>query len=104
MTDVIFLALFVCLSILSSLVIEAVKSILDGYKVTYNTQTVSLIASFVIGIVGTVVYYLLYTIAFTGLNIFFIIIMGIATCIGAQVGYDKVVSTIKDALAALFSK
>lgn len=104
MTDIIFIALFTGLSIISALVVEGIKKILDGYKITYNTQTISLICSFIVGIIGTIIYYIFYAIAFSAINIFFIIIMAIAVCIGAQVGYDKVVSTIKEAISSILTK
>ena len=97
MTFTLFCGLLTGLGVLTALIIEFIKSVLDGYKKTYNTQTVSLISGLVVGIVGTVVAYILMAIPFTALNIVFIVFEGLAVTIGAQLGYDKVLSVLKEA-------
>lgn len=97
MTFTLFCGLLTGLGVLTALIIEFIKSVLDGYKKTYNTQTVSLISGLVVGIVGTIVVYILMAIPFTALNIVFIVFEGLAVTIGAQLGYDKVISVLKEA-------
>lgn len=97
MTFALFCGLLTGLGVLTALIIEFIKSVLDGYKKTYNTQTVSLISGLVVGVVGTIVVYILMAIPFTALNIVFIVFEGLAVTIGAQLGYDKVISVLKEA-------
>lgn len=97
MTFTLFCGLLTGLGVLTALIIEFIKSVLDGYKKTYNTQTVSLISGLVVGVVGTIVVYILMAIPFTALNIVFIVFEGLAVTIGAQLGYDKVISVLKEA-------
>ena len=49
----------------------------------------------IVGIGGTAIYYVLAGVAFTSVNVICMILMGLATAIGAMVGYDKVIQTIK---------
>lgn len=97
MTFTLFCGLLAGLGVLTALIVEFIKSVLDGYKKNYNTQTVSLISGLVVGIVGTIVVYILMAIPFTALNIVFVIFEGLAVTIGAQLGYDKVLSVLKEA-------
>lgn len=97
MTFTLFCGLLAGLGVFTSLIVEFIKSVLDGYKKTYNAQTVSLISGLVVGIIGTIVAYILMAIPFTALNIIFIVFEGLAVTIGAQLGYDKVLSVLKEA-------
>lgn len=96
MTFTLFCSLLIGLGAITTLFVEFVKSVLDGYNKTYNNQTVALLSGAVIGIVGTVVAYVLMTIPFTPINIAFIVFESVAVIIGAQLGYDKVLSVLKD--------
>lgn len=98
MTFTLFCSLLLGLGTVTTLVVEFIKSVLDGYKKTYNTQTVSLLSGIVIGAIGTVVAYIMMGIPFTPMGIVFVIFETIAVMIGAQLGYDKVVSVLKEAL------
>ena len=97
MTFSLFCSLLIGLGTITTLIVEFIKSVLDGYKKTYNSQTVSLVSGFVIGIVGTTMVYIIMAIPFTPVNIIFIVFETIGVMIGAQLGYDKVVSVIKQA-------
>ena len=55
MTFAIFCGLLTGLGVLTALIVEFTKSVLDGYKKTYNTQTISLISGLIVGIVGTII-------------------------------------------------
>lgn len=80
---------------ITTLFVEFLKSVFDGYKKTYNAQTISLISGIVTGIIGTTMVYIVMRIPFTPVNIVFIVFETIGVMIGAQLGYDKVVSVIK---------
>ena len=97
MTFSLFCSLLIGLGTITTLIVEFIKSVLDGYKKTYNSQTVSLVSGFVIGIVGTTMVYIIMAIPFTPVNIIFIVFETIGVMIGAQLGYDKVVAVIKQA-------
>lgn len=97
MTGALFCGLLISLGAVTTLFVEFLKSVFDGYKKTYNTQTISLISGIVTGIVGTTMVYIVIGIPFTPVNIVFIIFETIGVMIGAQLGYDKVVSVIKQA-------
>lgn len=97
MTFSLFCSLLIGLGTITTLIVEFIKSVLDGYKKTYSSQTVSLISGFVIGVIGTTMVYVIMVIPFTPVNIIFIVFETIGVMIGAQLGYDKVVSVIKQA-------
>ena len=48
----------------------------------------------VVGIGGSAAYYAVSSIPFTASNIVFMFLMGIASAIGAMIGYDKIIQTI----------
>ena len=95
MTGVLFCGLLVSLGTITTLFVEFLKSVLDGYKKTYNAQTISLIYGVVTGIVGTAMVYIVMGIPLTPVNLVFIVFETIGVMIGAQLGYGKVVSVIK---------
>lgn len=97
MTFTMFCSLLVGLGAITALFVEFVKSVLDGYKKVYNKQTVSLLSGLVIGVIGTIVVYVLMGVPFTTINVVFIVFEALAVVMGAQLGYDKVVSVIKQA-------
>lgn len=97
MTGALFCGLLISLGAITTLIVEFIKSVFDGYKKTYNAQTISLISGIVTGIVGTTMVYIVMGIPFTPVNIVFIAFETIGVMIGAQLGYDKVVSVIKQA-------
>ena len=78
----------------TGLLTQAVKTILDRANVKYITDAVVLAVAAVVGGGGTLVYYMLNNTPFTGNNIAFIFLMIVANCIGAMVGYDKIVEFI----------
>lgn len=99
MTGILFCGLLVSLGAITTLFVEFLKSVFDGYKKTYNAQTISLISGVVIGAIGTIVVYILMAIPFTAINIVFIAFEALAVVMGAQLGYDKVLSVIKEIVA-----
>ena len=94
MTFEIFLGLLVAFSTLTSLFVEALKMQLASSKVGYASNILALIASVLVGGVGTIFFYLCNDIAFTAMNIIVIFLMTCANWLVSMVGYDKVVQAI----------
>lgn len=89
-----FITLLTGLSVVTSLCTEGIKKILDGKGVTYASNVVVAVIAFIVGVCGTGVCYILNNIAFDITNITCMILMGLATWLGATVSYDKVLQTV----------
>ena len=89
-----FIALLTMFSVITSVFTEGCKKLLDETTISYSSNVLAFIVACVVGIGGTSVYYVLNSIEFSIVNIVFMILMGLATSIGAMVGYDKVIQTI----------
>lgn len=98
MTVSMFLILLSAFSLIVGLVVQALKKLLDSLGATYSSNIVAVAVSAVVGIGGTVAYYIIAGIPFSAVNIICMLLMGIATAVGAMVGYDKVIQTIKQIL------
>lgn len=94
MTGEAFVILMSIFSTATGLVAQAVKTFLDKQNVKYVTDLVVLFVAAVVGGCGTLVYYMINDVPCTGKNIAFIFLMIIANCIGAMVGYDKIVEMV----------
>ena len=89
-----FLILLSAFSVLSGLVTEAVKKVVnDKGNLSYNI--VALVVALIIGGVGCAIYYQLNAIVFTTNNVIYMILMGLASGLTATVGYDKVKQAIE---------
>ena len=89
-----FLILLSAFSVLSGLVTEAVKKVVnDKANLSYNI--VALVVALIIGGVGCAIYYQLNAIVFTTNNVIYMILMGVASGLTATVGYDKVKQAIE---------
>ena len=95
MNVTLFIALLVVFSTITSLCTEATKKILNELNVKYATNILVVILSLIVGVAGTGVYYVLFSIEFNAINIVCMPLMGIATAVGSMVGYDKVIQTIE---------
>lgn len=95
MTIETFLLLLTSLSIITGLVTEGVKKFLDTSNIKYTSNILVLIISVFVGGIGIVMYYLSKDITWTYMNIIYIFLMIIANWLGAMIGYDKVIQTIK---------
>lgn len=94
MNVTIFLILLSAFSVLSGLVTEAVKKVVnDKANLSYNI--VALVVALIIGGVGCAIYYQLNAIVFTTNNVIYMILMGLASGLTATVGYDKVKQAIE---------
>ena len=90
-----FVTLLTAFSTVTSLLTQFVKKILDEKGKTYSSNILVAIIGCIVGVCGTGVYYILYTIEFNLINITCMILMGLASSMGAMLGYDKVAQTIK---------
>ena len=90
MTVEIFLALLLAFSVLASLVTEAIKKLFNA-----DRNITSFIVAIIIGLVGTLIYYQLGSIDFTFNNVIYAILMGLASSLVSQVGYDKIKEAIQ---------
>lgn len=90
MTVEMFLALLLGFSTLSSLITEAIKKLFST-----NGNITAFIVSILIGLIGTLIYYQLRNIDFTLNNVIYAILMGLASSLTSQVGYDKIKEAIQ---------
>lgn len=90
-----FIMLLLFFSTVTSVCTECCKKVLDSLKVSYVSNIVVLIIACVVGVCGTSVYYVLNSIEFNAFNIIYMLLMGVASSVGAMVGYDKVIQTIE---------
>ncbi|MCM1100153.1 MAG: hypothetical protein NC079_00620 [Clostridium sp.] len=89
MNTTMFLILLSLLSAISSLVTEAVKTLItDRVNLPYNLA--AMITALVIGGGGTAVFYRLNAIPFTVNNMICLILMGLAAGLVSMTSYDKV--------------
>lgn len=93
MTTATFLFLLSAFSVISSLITEAIKKLVnDKANMSYNI--LALCVALVVGCVGCGLYYQLNGIIFDVNNIIYMILMGIASGLVATLGYDKVKQAI----------
>lgn len=95
MNITLFITLLTVFSTVTSVCTEGCKKLLDDLKVTYASNILAFVIACVIGIGGTAIYYMIGSIEFNATNVVCMILMGVATSIGAMVGYDKVIQTIE---------
>lgn len=95
MTVASFITLLTVFSALTSVCTEGVKKLLDNIEVKYSANVLAFVIACIIGVCGTGIYFTFAGIAFTLNNIICMILMGIASSIGAMIGYDKVIQAIK---------
>ena len=94
MTFETFMALLAVLSVLTSLVTEAIKTFFDSMETEYASNIIVLVVAVFVGIIGTSVFYAWNDIAFTSLNIISIFLMVCANWLCAMLGYDKIMQAI----------
>ena len=93
-----FLALLFAFSVISSLVTEGIKTLLDDKdNISYNIM--ALIVALIIGGCGTFLFYYFKGVSYTIINIIYIVLMGLATGLCSMVGYDKVKQTVSQLLS-----
>lgn len=89
-----FLILLSVFSVISGLITEAVKKLVnDKANLSYNL--VALISALIVGGVGCGIYYQLNGILFSVNNIIYMILMGFASGLVSMVGFDKVKQAVE---------
>ena len=99
MTITVFLMLLSAFSVISSLVTEAIKKLIDD-KAQLSYNIIALISALIVGSVGTAIYYQLNGMPFTVNNMICMVLMGFASGLVAMISYDKV----KQAILQITSK
>lgn len=94
MTVTMFLMLLSAFSVISGLVTESIKKLVND-KVNLSWNITALVVALIIGSCGCFIYYQLSAIAFTLNNIIYAILMGLASGLSSMVSYDKVKQTIE---------
>lgn len=89
-----FLILLSFFSVLSGLVTEGIKKLINDKK-NFSYNIIALIVALIVGGAGCTIYYQLSSISFTLNNIIYIILMGLASGLCSMVGYDKLKQTIE---------
>lgn len=95
MTSTLFVMLLTTFAVITGICTEGAKKILNEFGIKYISNVIVFVIACIVGIGGTAIYYVLAGIAFTAVNVVCMILMGLATSIGAMVGYDKVIQTIQ---------
>lgn len=90
MTVEMFLALLLGFSTLASLTTEVIKKLFSA-----DGNVTSFIVAIVIGLIGTLIYYQLATIDFSLNNMIYAVLMGLASSLVSQLGYDKIKEAIQ---------
>lgn len=89
------IALLTMFASLTTLVTEAVKKIFDELKIKYSSNIVATLCGLVIGTSGTLLYDYYENIPFDTKSVIMAILCGLLSALGAMVGYDKVIQTLK---------
>ena len=90
MTVEMFLSLLLGFSVLASLVTEAIKKLFSA-----DGNITAFVVAIVIGLVGTLLYYQLGNIDFLTNNVIYAVLIGLASSLVSQLGYDKVKEAIQ---------
>lgn len=94
MTLAMFLALLLIFATLTSMLTEKAKKALNEANRDYSANFIVCIIAMIVGIGGTAVFYLLFSIVFNLHNTLCMILMGIAVWFSSMFGYDKVTQMI----------
>ena len=89
-----FLFLLTIFSTITSLVVEAIKRVIDDKEnLAYNI--IVLVVALIVGFIGTLLFFFFTHESIDMFHMVFAILMGFASCIGAMVGYDRVKQCIE---------
>ena len=91
----VFGILLIALCVFTNIIVEFVKNILNKKKADFDSQIIAIICGVLVGIIGTAIYYSVFGIPFTTINIVWMLLEALCVVIGSQVGYDKLWSVIK---------
>lgn len=91
--DMFMLALMVT-SVLTGLITEAIKKVLDESNKTYRSNMLAGIVSVVVSVLVSVAYVIIAEVALTSTVVVYGVILIIMSWLCAMVGYDKVIQAI----------
>ncbi len=95
MTTEIFIIIVSIFATFTSLITEALKMFCDSMKWQYASNFVVLFVSVIVGGMGTMIYYIIYDIPLTAINISRVVSMMLVTWLVSMLGCDKVMQAIK---------
>lgn len=90
MTIELFLILFTFGSSVSALLTQALKKTVPNI----SSNIVALVDAFVVGAIGTLIFYIITDTPINAKNVCWIILMSFAIWLGSEVSYDKVKQTL----------
>jgi len=91
MTVTLFLELLFICSLVTGLLTEAGKQLLNNFP----NNIIALAAGLAVGIAATAIVYQFNGINYTANNIICMFLMGLSSAAGAMLGYDKIVQCVK---------
>ena len=94
MTVQLFLVMFTIGSTISSLLTEAIKNVFISKEKEASPNVIAAVNSIVVGVLGTMAYYIIKGIEFNLANIVCMFLMTAAIWVASMVGYDKVMQLI----------
>lgn len=94
MNGALFLVMFGACSLITGLVTEAEKKLVKDF----STNLLALITGAVVALAVTVVTFIFKDIPYNTINVTYMVILVVASGLGAMLGYDKVMQTIKQIL------
>lgn len=90
MNSVLLLSALAIISALTTLTVEGIKKLLDEKGKTYSSNILAVTVSFVITLIGSILYIIYFAIPVTAQVIVVIICLVFLSFLTATVGYDKV--------------
>lgn len=94
MTVDLFLMLLTLGSIISALLTETLKKVMENTQRNYSANVLALINAVVVGCGGTAIAYLFLNIPWSRNNIICLVLMSICVWMGSMIGYDKIIQLI----------
>ena len=94
MNTEIFMTLLTICSIITCLVVGAIKKSFELFGKTYASNVIAFFVAIPVGCAGALLYYYLMNISINVLNCIFAVFLGLSNWVGAMIGYDKVIQAI----------
>lgn len=96
MNGALFLVMFGACSLITGLVTEAEKKLVKDF----STNLLALITGAIVALAVTVATFIFRDIPYNTINVTYVVILIFASGLGAMLGYDKVMQTIKQILGS----
>lgn len=95
MTLELFIGLLTVCAVVTAMLTQAVKKILDDTTINYASNVVALVVAIVVGLSASALAYMMFDIPFSALNIIMMFLLALGNWLGAMVGYDKVIQLLR---------